>query len=54
MESDNLITYKWEGGVYSLEDMIVLVKYKQITPEKFFEITRYNYAAVVQKMKNLD
>lgn len=54
MESEEMLTYKWEGGIYSLQDIVILVKYKQITPEKFFEITRYNYAAVVQKMKNLD
>lgn len=51
MEFDNLITYKWEQGIYSLEDLIILVKYKQITPEQFFEITRYNYAAVAQEME---
>ena len=46
MEDKNIITYKWDHGVYSLEDLIILVKYNQISPEEFFEITRYNYAAV--------
>ena len=52
MESETMTIYKWEQGVYSLQDMIILVKYKQLTPEQFFEITRYNYAAVAQKYKN--
>ena len=51
MESENLITYKWDEGIYSIQDMLILVKYKKITPEQFFEITRYNYAAAAQKYK---
>ncbi len=51
MEDKNIITYKWDHGVYSLEDLIILVKYNQITPEEFFEITRYNYAAAAQEME---
>ena len=51
MESENMIVYKWDQGVYSLEDMIILVKYHQMSPEQFFEITRYNYAAVAQEME---
>ena len=53
MESFNLITYKWEQGVYSLEDLVVLVKYNVITPEQFFDITRFDYAAAAQKFPNL-
>lgn len=52
MESKNMIVYKWDQGVYSLEDMTILVKYHQMSPEQFFEITRYNYDAAVQKIKN--
>lgn len=47
MEEKTLTTYKWEQGVYSLNDMMILVKYKQITPEDFFEITRYNYDSLL-------
>lgn len=46
MQSENIVQYKWSNGVYSLEDMMLLVKYKQITPEQFFEITRYDYEGV--------
>ena len=30
--SQNNITYIYKEGLYSLEDMIILVKYKNITP----------------------
>ena len=46
MEEETLVTYKWDQGVYSLEDMLILVKYKKLTPDQFFEITRYNYDAI--------
>lgn len=32
MENEILITYKWEEGIYSLDDMLILVEYKKITP----------------------
>ena len=48
MESKDLITYKWEGGVYSLEDMVILTKYKRLTPQQFFEITRFDYVTALQ------
>lgn len=51
MEDKSLITYKWDQGIYSLEDLIILTKYHQITPKEFFEITRYNYAAAAQEME---
>ena len=44
-----MITYKWEGGVYSLDDLLVLVQYKIITPDQFFNITRYNYKVIKQQ-----
>ena len=46
---DKTITYKWEQGVYSLEDMVILTKYHNITPQQFFEITRYNYDSIKEK-----
>ena len=52
MQDENLITYKWNQGVYSLEDMVILVKYKNITPEIFFEITRFDYNAILEKLKS--
>ena len=51
MESQTMLTYKWEGGIYSLEDMIILVKYGQLTPDKFRQITRLDYAAVASRTK---
>lgn len=48
-ESINLITYKWNEGIYSLEDLKILVKYKKLSQEQFFEITRIKYAAIAQK-----
>ena len=46
MESKEMIMYKWENGVYNLQDLINLVKNNQITQQDFFKITRFNYAAV--------
>ena len=45
MEDKSLITYKWESGVYDLEDLIKLVENEELTVDEFFEITRLNYAA---------
>ena len=53
-ESSDMVTYKWEQGVYSLEDLIILVKFNEITPEQFHEITGFNYAGIVEEMKNPD
>ena len=47
---DNTITYKWNQGVYSLSDMVLLTRYHNITPEQFFQITRYDYNAIKEKM----
>ena len=49
MESNETVTYKWESGVYSLSDMVLLVKYKQITPQQFKSITRFDYNAIKEK-----
>lgn len=51
METENIITYKWNNGVYNLQDMIILVKYENLTPEDFFKITRYNYDAVKDRVE---
>jgi len=45
MEDKSLITYKWESGVYDLEDLVKLVENEELTVDEFFEITRLNYAA---------
>ena len=47
-ESKNLITYKWHEGVYSLEDLLILVKYKKLTPDEFFDLTRLNYEGLLK------
>lgn len=51
MESEEMLTYKWEGGIYSLQDMVILVKFGQLTPDKFKEITRLDYAAAASRTK---
>lgn len=35
--------YKIKDGLYSLEDLKILVKYKQITEQDFTKITGYKY-----------
>lgn len=47
-ESMNIINYKWNNGVYSLKDLIILVEYKKITQKQFFEITRINYKGLIK------
>lgn len=54
MESRTLIEFKWENGVYDLKDLLKLVENKEINEKEFFEITRIDYAAAVQKIKNPD
>ena len=44
-----MITYKWEQGVYSLEDLVILVRYGSLTPSQFHEITGYDYAAAASR-----
>lgn len=46
MESQNLIDYKWECGIYTLDYMMMLVQKGILTKEDFFEITRFNYDGV--------
>lgn len=47
MDTYNIIVYKWEHGVFSIEDMIRMVDSKILSKEQFFEITRYNYDGVM-------
>ena len=46
MESQSLIDYKWESGIYTLDYMLMLVQNKILTKEDFFQITRLNYDGV--------
>ena len=50
MSQIDLIKYKWELGAYSLQDIVNFVKNQELTSEDFFEITRFNYNAIIQKM----
>lgn len=45
-ESYNLIKYKFEMGVYSLDEMIKFVEDNQITKDEFKYITSYNYYGI--------
>lgn len=49
MQSEAITEFKWNNGVYSLADMILLVKYNQLTPQQFFEITRLHYEVVKER-----
>ncbi len=53
MESFSLIKYKWESGVYTLKEMIQLVKQQELSQQQFFDITRYNYDNIKQSDKAL-
>lgn len=53
MESFSLIKYKWESGVYTLKEMIQLVKQQELSQQQFFDITRYNYNNIKQSDKAL-
>lgn len=45
-ESYDLIKYKFEMGVYSLEQMCEFVEKEWITEHDFHFITTYNYKAI--------
>lgn len=45
----DLIRYKWECGVYTLEEIVTLVYRNIITEDQFFDITRFNFNGVVNK-----
>ena len=55
MNNYNLIKYKWENGVYKIEDMIQFVKIGILNKQQFFEITRYDYYGIkkIDMSKNL-
>lgn len=46
MESYDLIKYKFEMGVYSLEQMCEFVEQNLITEKDFHYITSYNYQGI--------
>ena len=43
MENYNTIEYKWEHGIYQLDDLVEMVQNGFINEKEFFNITRYNY-----------
>lgn len=43
---NTLIKYKWQTGVYKIQDMLKLVENGIINKQDFFEITRYNYNGI--------
>ena len=45
-ESYNLIRYKYEIGVYSLQKMVELVELGWITKEQFHQVTSYSYEGI--------
>ena len=46
MESLSLIEYKWQQGVYTLQQMMRMVENHIITKDQFFELTRFYYDGV--------
>lgn len=46
MESYDLIKYKFEMGVYSLEQMCKFIEQNLITEYDFHNITPYNYQGI--------
>ena len=51
MENLTILQYKWDTGVYGLEELSELVQSKEITEKDFFEITRYNYKSIQEEKK---
>lgn len=49
MQSKDLITYKYQEGVYSIIDLINLTIFGKITQEDFFDITRLNFSTLQKK-----
>lgn len=48
-ESYDLIKYKFEMGVYSLEKMLELVEKEQISEKDFKWITSYSYQGIKER-----
>lgn len=46
---NTLVKYKWQTGVYKIQDMLKLVKDEIISKQDFFKITRYNYDGIKEK-----
>lgn len=42
----NLIKYKWQHGIYKIEEMLQFVKTNQITIEEFEDITSLSYKGI--------
>lgn len=53
MESLIILQYKWDTGVYGLEELSKLVQSKEITEKDFFEITRYNYKSIQEEKRKV-
>ena len=49
---ENEVTYKFNGGFYSLQDLIILVKYNNMTPDQFFKTTGVKYDVYVSDKEN--
>lgn len=48
-ESYHLIKFKYNKGVYSLEEMCKFVENNLITEEDFHSITGYNYKGIKER-----
>jgi hypothetical protein len=53
MESYDLIKYKYEIGVYSLDYLCRLVDTNKISKQEFHMITSYNYTGVKQRKEGV-
>lgn len=53
MENLAILQYKWDTGVYGLEELSKLVQLKEITEKDFFEITRYNYKSIQEEKRRV-
>lgn len=53
MENLTILQYKWDTGVYGLEELSKLVQLKEITEKDFFEITRYNYKSIQEEKRRV-
>lgn len=54
MQSFYTINYKYQHGVYSIQNIIELVKQKVLTEEEFKDITSYNYKGYIEQKKGTD
>ena len=49
-----LTKYKWDNGIYKIEDVIKAVEEKKITKQDFLQITRYNYDGFKENKSKLN